>query len=67
MHPLGTMLVNRSHQARYEGDWAAAAEWRRLHQRADAPPLPPEPDRVSRLERVIAVITFRRRPQPHGV
>ena len=66
MHPLGQFLVHRSHQAQYEGDWRAAAGWRKLHQRSDAMPLPPEPDRVSRLERVVASLRVLRRLQPRG-
>jgi hypothetical protein len=67
MHPLGQYAIHRSHQARYEGDWAAAAQWRRLHQRSDATPLPPEPERVSLLERVAAALPHWRRPRLGGV
>ena len=67
MHPLGQFMIDRSHRARHEGDWVAAAQWRRLHQRADATPLPPEPQRVSRLDRVVAAISFRPRQHPRGV
>jgi hypothetical protein len=66
MHPIGSYIVHRTQQARHEGDWAATAEWRRLHQRPDAEPDVVAPVPPSLIHRVRAAMPRWRRHAPSG-
>lgn len=65
MHPFGSYLATRS---RLEGMTPGRqAEIEAMYRRPDALPLPPEPERPGRLERLVAVMPVLRRLTPdHG-
>lgn len=60
MHPFGMYLATQSHRSVRGDDWRAADEWRRMHQRPDALPLPAQ-EQPGRRERAVAAVRMVRR------
>lgn len=61
MGMLGRAYPVIIHEARYGADWRAADDWRRLHHRPDAEPLPDEEPRAGLLARVRSAMPVRQR------
>ena len=60
MHPAHFLSSSLNGEA--DGRRRRADAWRRLHQRPDAPPLPPQPIRAGLVDRLLARIASRRSP-----
>jgi hypothetical protein len=65
MHPFGSYLATRPHLDRMTGN--RDAEIAAMYRRPDAEPLPPEPERPGRLERILANIPVLRGMTTHRV